>query len=109
MNLYSEGRIPKKRVIINLLVRDWNACHFAAGLECMSFCGPLLVNVILRIAKIDNDPFFGNAPILEVTLALKNGEKEYCRRDNGIDSSESFRAFAINCPDIQICYCRGCD
>jgi len=42
-----------------------NACHFAACgplLVKNSFCGPLLVNVILRIAKIDNDPFFGNAP-----------------------------------------------
>jgi len=27
-----------------------------------SFCGLLLVNVILRIAKIDKDSFFGNAP-----------------------------------------------
>ncbi|RKZ44262.1 MAG: hypothetical protein DRR00_28475 [Candidatus Parabeggiatoa sp. nov. 3] len=37
----------------------WNACYFAACLECLLFCGPLGMPVILRIAKIDNDPFFG--------------------------------------------------
>ncbi|RKZ66158.1 MAG: hypothetical protein DRQ99_10550 [Candidatus Parabeggiatoa sp. nov. 3] len=28
----------------------WNACHFAARWECMSFCGPLGMHVILRPA-----------------------------------------------------------